>query len=69
MDFVKGINKNISISYIQQKMKILRNRKYIVNWNYWKDKNRSEVVREEMDKIGKSWVPKEGIELEHRMGR
>lgn len=50
-------------------MKILRNRKCIVNWNYWKDKNRSEVVREEMDKIGKSWVPKEGIELEHRMGR
>lgn len=64
MDFVKGINKNISMSYIQQKMKILRNRKCIVNWNYWKDKNRSEVVREEMDKIGKSWVPKEGIELE-----
>lgn len=69
MDFVKGINKNISMSYIQQKMKILRNRKCIVNWNYEEDKNRSEVVREEMDKIGKSWVPKEGIELEHRMER
>lgn len=53
MDFVKSINKNISMTYVWQKMKILRNRKNIVNWNEWKDKNRLETVREDMDKLGK----------------
>lgn len=64
MDFVKSINKNISMTYIWQKMKILRNRKNIVNWNEWKDKNRLETVREDMDKLGKPWVPEEELKLE-----
>lgn len=45
-------------------MKILRNRKNIVNWNEWKDKNRLETVREDMDKLGKPWVPEEELKLE-----
>lgn len=64
MEFVKSINKNISMTYIWQKMKILRNRKNIVNWNEWKDKNRLKTVREDMDKLGKPWVQEEELKLE-----
>lgn len=46
-------------------MKILKNRKCIVNWNEWRDKNRSEIVREEVNKIGKPWVPEEELKLEY----
>lgn len=64
MNFVKSINKNISMTYVWQKMKILRNRKNIVNWNEWKDKNRLETVREDMDKLGKPWIPEKELKLE-----
>lgn len=53
------------MSYVWQKVKILKNRKCIVNWNEWRDKNRSEIVREEMKKIGKPWVPEEELKLEY----
>lgn len=42
MDFIQGINKNINMTYVWQKVNFLRNRKTIVDWNYLKNGNRIE---------------------------
>lgn len=34
-------------------MSILRNKKYIVDWNEWKDKDRKVELEKEMEKIGR----------------
>lgn len=58
---MEGINKNISMKYVCNKMKILRNRECVVNWNEWEDRNRGEEVKKEMEKIGRDWVREEEV--------
>lgn len=43
--FIEGINKNVSLSYVWKKMKILKNKNCVVNWNEWKNKNRKEEIK------------------------
>lgn len=42
-------------------MSILRNKKCIVDWNEWKDKDRKEELEKKMEKIGRDWVEKETV--------
>lgn len=53
------------MTYVWQKMKILKNRNCIVNWNEWRDKNRSEIIKEEINKISKPWVLEEELKIEY----
>lgn len=56
------------MTYVWQKMKILKNRNCIVNWNEWRDKNRSEIIKEEINKISKPWVLEEELKIEYNKG-
>lgn len=56
------------MTYVWQKMKILKNRNCIVNWNEWRDKNRSEIIKEEINKMSKPWVPEEELKVEYNKG-
>lgn len=61
LKFVEEINKNISMDYVWEKMNVLRNRKCVVNWNEWKDRNRGEEIKKEMKKLGRDWIREEEI--------
>lgn len=65
MEFVRNINKNNSMKYVWSKMKVLRNKKSVVNWNDWKNKDRSETVKKEIDKIGRPWMMEEEMKMEY----
>lgn len=56
------------MTYVWQKIKILKNRNCIVNWDEWRDKNRSEIIKEEINKISKPWVPEEELKIEYNKG-
>lgn len=60
---MEGINKNISMSYVWKKISALRNRKCVVNWNEWKDRNRAEEIKKEVGKIGRDWVREKDITI------
>lgn len=47
----------MGMSYVWQKMKVLRKGSSIVQWNIWKNKDRKEKIRREIGKIGRDWVP------------
>lgn len=46
------MEKNVIMTYVWKKMKVLRNKNCVVNWNEWKDKDRNEEIRKEVEKIG-----------------
>lgn len=55
----------MSLKYVCQKMRILRKSDSYVDWNVWKDKDRREVVKEEVEKLGRPWVEEEKEEDKH----
>lgn len=56
------------MTYVWQKMKILRNRNCIINWNEWRNKNRSETIKEKINKISKPWTPEKELKIEYSKG-
>lgn len=44
-------------------MKVLRNRKCIVDWNEWKGKDKKEDIKKEIKKIGKNWISEKEIDI------
>lgn len=51
--FVTTINKNTDITYIWNKMRVLRKGDCQMDWNSWKNKNRQEEIKEEIKKLGR----------------
>lgn len=54
--FVTTINKNTDITYVWNKIRVLRKGDCQMNWNSWKNKNRQEKVKKEIKKLGRPWV-------------
>lgn len=54
--FVTTINKNTDITYVWNKIRVLRKEDCQMNWNSWKNKNRQEEVKKEIKKLGRPWV-------------
>lgn len=54
----------MDIKYMWQKMRVLRKGDSQINWNVWKDVDRKEVIRKEIEKLGRPWVEKEHEERE-----
>lgn len=54
----------MDIKYMWQKMRVLRKGDSQINWNIWKDVDRKEVIRKEIEKLGRTWVEEEQEERE-----
>lgn len=63
MKFVEGVNKNTGMTYVWKKIGLLRNKKFNINWNEWKNKDRNEELKKEMGKIELRLGRKEEIGL------
>lgn len=55
-NFVEGINKNTSIKYVWNKMKVLKNGFKEVEWNKWSTGDRDKEIEKEIEKLGPPWV-------------
>lgn len=69
MEFIKGINKNMGLKYVQQKRNVLRREDNIVDWNIWKNKDRKEEIRGKVEEIGRDWIQVKNVSLKKRKGR
>lgn len=56
----------MDIKYMLQKMRVLRKGDSQINWNVWKDVDRKEVIRKEIEKLGRPWVKEEQEEREEK---
>lgn len=54
--FAQSLNKNISLKYVWNKMKILKNRDYKQEWNKWREEDREDAIKEQIEKIVLPWV-------------
>lgn len=54
--FAISLNKNTNLKYVWHKMKVLKKSFITIDWNKWKNKNRKERIKKEIDKIALSWV-------------
>lgn len=54
----------MDIKYMWQKMRVLRKGDSQINWNVWKDVDRKEVIRKEIEKLGRPWVEEKQEERE-----
>lgn len=48
----------MDIKYMWQKMRVLRKGDSQINWNVWKNVDRKEVIRKEIEKLGRPWQKK-----------
>lgn len=58
IEFAEKLNKNFSLKYVWNKMKVLKNRENTQKWNKWKGVDRGEAIKE-VEKIGVPWANEE----------
>lgn len=56
IEFAEKLNKNISLKFVWNKIKVLKNRDNKQDWNKWRDIDREGAIWEQTDKIGAQWV-------------
>lgn len=54
--FTMSLNKNISTTYVWNKMRVLRNRFNTVAWNKWQGKSREKETDIAINKLALPWV-------------
>lgn len=54
--FANKIDKNMSIKYVWNKMRILKNRFNTIAWNKWQGKSRKKTIEETIDNLAPPWV-------------
>lgn len=59
-----SLNKNISIKYVWNKMRVLKNRFNTVSWNKWQGKSREEEITKTIEKLAPPWVPESNIGID-----
>lgn len=65
--FIRSLNKNVSIKYVWNKMRVLKNRFDTISWNKWQGKNRENEINKTIEKLSPPWAPEKNIETENEI--
>lgn len=67
--FTRRLDKNLSIKYVWNKMRVLKNRLNTVEWNKWQGRNRELEIDNTIEKLASLWAAENpDLNFSHRNG-